>query len=70
MSSASLRENNLADMRHLTIILRLVLDRQGMVVHGELVNLEGKTQSRFVGFRGMARAVKTWLANQSQVDGT
>ena len=48
------------------MVLRLVLDGHGRLLHGELADVEGTLQQRFKGRRGLAQAVRTWLANQEQ----
>ncbi len=57
-------EHALADMRHTAIVLRLVLDKRGLIVHGELLSLEGKSLGHFIGWRGLTRKLKTWLLTQ------
>lgn len=56
--------NHLADKRYATVVLRLVLDKHGRLMHGELVDVEGTLQQRFKGRRGLTQAVRTWLAGQ------
>ena len=63
MSAAS-EESNLADRRYVTVVLRVVLDRQSKIAHGELVDVEGNLVSRFVGWRGMTRGIRDWVAHQ------
>ena len=46
------------------VVLRLVLDKHGRLMHGELVDVEGTLQQRFKGRRGLTQAVRTWLAGQ------
>ena len=38
----------LADLRNVTVLLRLVVDPTGKLVHGELVNLDGESRGRFL----------------------
>jgi len=57
-------ENKLVEKRYATLILRLLLDRQGALIHGELVDVGGGLPARFVGWRGLIGAVRTWLKNQ------
>jgi len=58
--------SNLSDRRYVTVVLRLLLDKRGRLIHGELVDTAGALQERFVGWRGLLRAVKTWLMQQEQ----
>ena len=61
-----LNENNLAERRNVTVILRLVLDQHGQLIHGELVDVADAPQERFIGWRGMIRAVRAWLIRQER----
>jgi len=61
-------ENHLAECRNVTVILRLVLDQHGRLSHGELVDVAGTLQQRFIGWRGMIRAECNWLMRQEQDD--
>jgi hypothetical protein len=42
----------LSEKRHVTVILRLVLDAGGRLEHGELVEAQGTLWGRLVGRRG------------------
>ena len=55
---------SLSDVHQATIILRLVVNKRGVIVHGELVNLDGKSLGHFLGWRGLTRTLKTWLMTQ------
>ena len=52
--------NHLADKRYITVVLRLVVDERGWLVHGELVDVEGMLKQRFKGWRGLAQAIR-WV---------
>ncbi len=56
----------LSDKRQVTLIMRLVLDRHGLLMHGEMADVQGTVFSRFVGWRGMVRALRAWLASQGE----
>ena len=56
----------LSEKRHVTVILRLVLDARGRLEHGEIVEAEGTLRGRFVGWRGLTRTLRAWLASQEQ----
>jgi hypothetical protein len=47
VSTAPLGET-LGDQRNLTVLLRLVVDPAGNLVHGELVDLDGASRGRFL----------------------
>ena len=54
-------ESELADKRLVTAILRLVLDRHGRLLHGEVVDVQSRSHGRFIGWRGLTQALRTWL---------
>lgn len=53
-------------MRHVTLIVRLVMDRRGALVHGEIRDAAGELQGRFSGRGGLIRALRAWLARQER----
>ena len=55
----------LAEKRYVTVILRLLLDRQGRLVQGEVVNTASQVQGRFAGWRGMSRTLRTWVSTHA-----
>ena len=60
--AVGLDPEGLAEKRYVTVILRLLIDRRGRLIHGEVADLEGKTQSRFSQWRELSWAVRTGLA--------
>lgn len=56
-------EGPLPDRRYVTVVLRFVLDRGGRIDHGEIVDVDGTVHSRFSGWHGLVRALRTWLGN-------
>jgi hypothetical protein len=54
-------EGNLVDYHYTVLVLRLVLDAQGRLTRGELLDGNATLLSRFVGNRGLARALRQWL---------
>jgi len=59
-------ENHLADRRYVSVVLRLVLDQHGQMIHGEVVGDANMRPARFSGWRGLTRAVRVWLARHEQ----
>jgi hypothetical protein len=59
-------ENHLADRRYVSVVLRLVLDQHGQLIHGELVGAANTRPARFSGWRGLTRALKVWLTRQGE----
>ena len=52
------------EQRSVTLILCLVLDASGRLQYGEAEDTEARSQGRFVGWDGLTRTVRTWLARQ------
>ncbi len=48
----------LADSRYVTLVLRLLIDRQGRLVHGEIVDVDGRTRGRFSEWRDLLKSVR------------
>ena len=61
-------ENHLADRRYVSVVLRLVLDEHGLLIHGEVVGDATTRPARFSGWPGLTRALQAWLAGQEQPD--
>ncbi len=60
--------NHLSDKHQVTVVIRLVLDRHGKLMHGELVDVKTKSQGRFANWTGLVRTLREWLASQSLSD--
>jgi hypothetical protein len=63
MSSAPDVET-LSDNRYVVLLLRMLVDRQGQVVHGEVGGVEEHDQERWVHFhgsKGLLTAVHAWV---------
>jgi hypothetical protein len=58
-------EDKLSEKHYATLILRLILNRQGRLLSGELVDTTNGFQERFVAWRGLIRVLRTWLISQS-----
>jgi hypothetical protein len=52
----------LVDQRHLTVLLRLVVDDQQQLVHGELVDVDGKAFGVFRDWPAMVELLERHLA--------
>ena len=55
------QEDELADSRQVVLILRLVLDRQAQLHHGELIDTAAVCQGRFVNLTGLTDVVTRWF---------
>ena len=62
-------EATLVEQRSVTLILRLVLDANGRLQYGEAVDTEARSQGRVVGWHGLTRTVRAWLARQERSGG-
>jgi hypothetical protein len=58
------RESNLAERHYVTLIVRLMVDRQGQLIHGEMVDANNTFRERFIGRSGLIDTVQTWLTQQ------
>lgn len=54
----------MSDTHNVVVILRLVLNARGELMHGEIVDAEGKSQGRFMKWGGLTRTVRAWLESQ------
>lgn len=59
-------ENHLADRRYVSVVVRLVLDQHGKMIHGEVVGDPNVRPARFSGWRGLTRALQSWLMRHEQ----
>lgn len=57
------RLENIDDRRPLTLILRLVIDADGGLVHGEIVSLEGFVHKRFAQWRELVAGLTQLLVD-------
>jgi hypothetical protein len=57
-------EDKLSENHYATLILRLVLDQQGHLKYGELLDATNGFQERFVEWRGMIHLLRVWLTSQ------
>ena len=68
--SALDEEDELSGSRQVILILRLVLDRQARLQHGELVDAESVSQGRFVSLTGMTDVLTGWFERHCRDDAT
>ena len=61
---ATPEQTRLSRSRHVTLVLRLVVDARGKLLYGQVVNTEGQTQCRFINnWRALSKAVRSCLAS-------
>ena len=61
-------ENHLADRHYVSVVIRLMLDRRGRMVHGELVGSANTRPTRFSDWDGLTHALQAWLKQHEQDD--
>jgi hypothetical protein len=59
-------EERLANRRTVAVIVRLVLDRDGQLAHGEVVNRSGDVCARFAAWERLVPAVRAWLEHEDE----
>jgi hypothetical protein len=53
--------------RYVTVIVRLLVDRRGKLIGGELANVDGPiSQSRFAGWPGLREKIEYYLSLKSE----
>jgi len=57
--------NELTERHYTSLILRLLLDRQGQLIHGEIVDVASNRQEHFIGDHGLIDAIQAWLTRQA-----
>lgn len=55
-------EGDLGGKSYLTVVVRLLADEHGRLIHGEVADLQGTSQQRFADWEGMVHAVQACLA--------
>ncbi len=63
------RSETLADSRQVEVVLRLVLDGQGRLVYGQVVDDRGTPRRHFGKWPLMTLAVRSWLSSQKRTGG-
>jgi hypothetical protein len=58
----------LSEKRYATFMLRILVDRRGRLVHGEVTDVEFQTEGRFKGWRQLPRTIRALLARQQRDD--
>jgi hypothetical protein len=51
----------LAEKRDLAVVVRIVVDRNRQLVHGELVDMNGTSRGRFADWDTLIRLIRVWL---------
>jgi len=48
-----------------TVVLRLILDRQGLLVHGEIIDSSNRLRARFAGWDRLVPTLRAWVEGGS-----
>lgn len=56
----------LSSKQYVTLVLRLVLNKQDRLDHGELIDLSGKNEGRFNNWEGLVHVLEVWLSGQEK----
>ncbi|MDQ6672110.1 MAG: hypothetical protein M3069_15435 [Chloroflexota bacterium] len=59
---AWLADEEMGDKQLRTVILRLVLDRWGTLLHGEVADVDGQVKSRVTGWEEILASIKACVA--------
>jgi len=60
--------DDLADSQYVTLVLRLLLDRRGRLLRGELANIDGTTLGRFADRQGLKEVLWPFLFGGGPTD--
>jgi hypothetical protein len=55
--------DQLDDRRHVTLILRLVVERDGALVYGEVLTVDAESKGRFATWQSMPRVISAALTS-------
>lgn len=62
-------ESNLAKQHYVTLIVRLMIDDQGQVIHGEMMDDSRTLRKRFTSGAGLISLIQAWLTTHKPDDG-
>lgn len=63
--ASSFSTDRLADAQQVTVILRLVLDGGGYLLHGEMINLQNNIRSQFKDWAELMQALQKGMPDLS-----
>ena len=61
-------DDNLADIQNVTLVLRLVFDRQGCLRHGQIIDIDAELVGQFADRAGLIRTLTAWFDAQGCPD--
>ena len=62
-----LPDEEMGDKQLRTVILRLVLDRWGTLLHGEIADVDGRVMSRVAGWEEVLASIKACVAGTKRM---
>ena len=62
-----LPDEEMGDKQLRTVILRLVLDRWGTLLHGEVADVDGRVMSRVAGWEEILASIKACVAGTKRM---
>jgi hypothetical protein len=64
---AWLSDEEMGDKQLRTVILRLVLDRWGALLHGEITDVDGRVMTRVAGWEEVLASIKACVAGTKRI---
>ncbi len=61
-------DDYLADVQNITLVLRLVFDKQGCLRHGQIIDIDAELVGQFTDRAGLTRALAAWFDAQGCPD--
>ncbi len=61
-------DDYLADVQNVTLVLRLVFDKQGCLRHGQIIDVDAELVGQFTDQAGLTRALAAWFDAQGCPD--
>ncbi|WIX99162.1 hypothetical protein QRX60_34635 [Amycolatopsis mongoliensis] len=58
--------DSLARRHHTVVVLRLVLDGDGALSHGEVVDASGRARGRFGDWAALVTLLRSWLEGEAE----
>lgn len=70
MLQPTIGDKELQGSRQLVVVVRLVLDAGWRLVHGELVDVDQRSQGRFAGWTELTPALRRYVDEQQRINGS
>ena len=56
----------LSEKHQVTVILRMLMDEQGKLLHGNLVDVDGQSRGRFSNWGDLVNLLRQWFDSQER----